>query len=558
MSPRTFIGVGLLASALAGCMGKIEQLPNDEFDDPTVAKACQVRTLPVQPLRRLSSTQYANVIRDLFGTQGDTVISGTLFPPTVIDRGFSNDAAANTVNTEQSNAIEDEATRIATLIVDEPQPYLRALLPGTLPATIDDAAVDGAIDAFIADFGRRAYRHPLSADETSRVRGLYDAMRAEQGATKAFAAVVQFFVQSPQLLYRIEHGTGDGPVPELAKLTHYEMASRLSFLFLDSVPDADLYAAAERGELATKQQVAEQARRLASDPRFAAVLSRFHADWLHIYELTTKDAALYPSYTPAVRASLANEVGELTRLVFDAGGTIEDVLSTPRLPVDGTLASYYGVNGPASGWGTAEIPGRRGILTLGSVLAALANTSASSPIHRGNFFYKEVLCRPAISLPPASLDLMGPLQSTADLPTARERYAPLMTNSMCMGCHQKFNPIGFAFENFDAAGRFRAQENGTTIDASGTIDIGPEGAPNIVTFANASELVAHIGPTELAQDCYAKQWFRASNGRLDTEEDTCSAAQLKYLVSATAGDLRELMVALTQVDAFLYRRKVVE
>src|SRR5689334_726402 len=99
MSLRSTFRVECIALVgLVGCMGKIEQLPNDEFEDPTVAKACQVRTLPVQPLRRLSSTQYANVIRDLFGAQGDTVISGTLFPPTVIDRGFSNDASANTVN----------------------------------------------------------------------------------------------------------------------------------------------------------------------------------------------------------------------------------------------------------------------------------------------------------------------------------------------------------------------------------------------------------------------------------------------------------------------------
>jgi hypothetical protein len=132
----------------------------------------------------------------------------------------------------------------------------------------------------------------------------------------------------------------------------------------------------------------------------------------------------------------------------------------------------------------------------------------------------------------------------------------LLSNPMCMGCHEKFNPIGFAFENFDATGTFRAQENGTAIDASGSIDIGLEGAPNVVSFTNASDLMAQLGPTELAQNCYATQWFRASNGRLDADEDSCSTAHLKYLVTKTNGNLRELMVALTQVDAFLYRRRV--
>jgi hypothetical protein len=177
----------------------------------------------------------------------------------------------------------------------------------------------------------------------------------------------------------------------------------------------------------------------------------------------------------------------------------------------------------------------------------------TSPLHRGNFFRSQVLCRPPIVFP-GNIDTATPLEATGDKPTARERLAPLMTNAQCAGCHTQFNPIGFAFENFNAIGAWRDTENGALIDASGEIDIGTAGDPHVVSFGNAAELVTQLAASQTAHQCYALQWFRATTGRAETEEDGCSTAHLQYLVRKTNGNLRELMVALTQVDAFRYRR----
>ncbi len=543
---------------LLACQGRIESPSGDPNNPPVVgvpvdpvADACKQRALPVQPLRRLSDQQYLNSLAELFGpTLAPGLVSGSVYPTTVIRRGFVNDAEANTVNTTQSNAIEDEGERIATAILAGPDPYLRALLPGcTLGATITDAQVDACVDGFITRFGTAAYRRPITASEAAIARTVYDAIRPTQGAVRAWASVVQFFVQSPGLLYRVERGAGPAAVAGHVKLTDHEMASRLSYLFLNGAPDAELTAAANAGTLSTAAEVATQARRLMAGPKFLGVVSGFHRDWLHLYEAAAKDPVLFPRYTAAVQASLAREPEELLRYVLEEGdGSLKQLLGSPSLPVDPTLATFYGLTpGTAPGWVPMEIPHRRGLLTRASVMAALAKPNETSPIHRGNFFRNSVLCERELVLP-ANVDTSTPLKDTSMAATARERLAPLSVNADCAGCHRMINPPGLALENFNAAGEYRATENAATIDASGTFSLG--------TYDGPAQFIALIADSEQVQGCYALHWYRASLGRFEVKEDACSVATLKDLVVKSKGDLKELMVSLTQTDAFLYRREV--
>jgi len=561
------MGLRLLAVlVLVGCQGKIDVPPGKPVVDPPVdppidvpvdpvTKACEQRVLPTQPLRRLSTQQYQNSLTALFGpTLSPALVNGSVFPTTVISKGFVNDADANTVNTAQSNAIEDNAERIATTILAAPEPYLRGLLPCMLATPIPDSQIDGCVDAFITKFGSAAYRRPVTTDEAAIAKGLYTGLRATQGATKAWATVVQFFVQSPAMLYRVERGAGPSSITGTSALTGYEMASRLSYLFLNSSPDEELLAKAAAGELSTAAQVTAQARRLMAGPKFVEVMSAFHRDWLHLYEAAAgKDATLFPGYTPAVEASLLREPEELLKYVLNEGdGSLKALLGSPSLPVDPVLAGFYGLPaGAGTGWTAREIPNRRGLLTRASVMAALAKPNQTSPIHRGNFFRNSVLCEHELVLP-ANVDTSGPLKDTSMAKTARERLAPLTTRSDCAGCHRQINPIGLALENFDAAGQFRATENDSTIDPSGSIDLGQGLKP----YLGADALIELLADSQKAQGCYALHWFRASMGRFEAAEDACSVATLKDLVVKSKGDLRELMVSLTTTDAFLYRRSL--
>jgi hypothetical protein len=527
--------------------------------DAQARAACAQRTLPTQPLRRLSDEQYRNVITDLFGaTLAPPLLAGSVFPPTVIKVGFAGDANANVVNTAESNAIEDNAEHIAATILASPDKYLRALLPCPLPATTTDAQVDACVGDFIAKFGQRAYRRPLTTSESALAKRVYDLVRPTQGAVAAWVSVVQYFVQAPALLYRVERGAGASPdVPSLIKLTGYEMATRLSFLFLNSAPDTVLLDAGAAGALSSSTQVSAQARRLMQDPRFIDAMGAFHRDWLHIFELAqmTKDTTAFPDFTPAVEAGLLEENTQLGRSVFsDPAASIRSLLLAAEVPVNATLATYYGVSAPGAtdmAWVTAAVPHRSGLLTSGAVMAALSKVNRSNPIHRGAFIRTAVLCDQLPGLP-ANVDTAGPLQDTAGLPTARQRLAPLTTRADCKGCHLQINPSGFALENYDGAGKWRDQEGGAAIDASGSLDVG--NGP--VSFTTPADFLSLLAGSDKVRDCYGLQWLRAALGRLEAPEDACSIATLKSAVVKSHGDLRELLVALTQTDAFLYRRTV--
>jgi hypothetical protein len=523
--------------------------------DATGLEACDERSLPGQPLRRLSSTQYHNTLRSLFGPElGPEAIEGSLFPVTQISAGFLGDAEANVVNTSESNAIEDDAERIATLVLDDPDRFLAELLPCGVSGATDDDGIDGCVDDFVERFGRRAYRRPLTESEALIARELYDELRAEQSAVEAWSAVVQYFVQAPALLYRVERGNGTAS-NGLVRLDDYEMASRLSYFFLDSMPDDALLAAAEAGELRTPGQVAEHARRLIDDPRFRAAFDGFHRDWLRAYELeqSGKDTDTFPDYTPEVQASLLAEASELVAYVMQEGdGSVASLLGSREQPVDATLAEFYGVSAPGADgdtWVPVAMEQRRGLLTLGSFMATLAETDRTNAIHRGAFFQREILCNQLPAFP-ANLDTQTPLEDTSMLPTARERLSPLLENASCMGCHAQFNPTGLALESYDAVGRYREQENGVAIDSSATLLLDGQ----MQSFADGREMIEAVAASDDARECYTLQLYRAALGRREFAADACSLALANRAAAEHGGDLRELLVAITQTDGFLYRQ----
>lgn len=522
--------------------------PGEPTTPETVAALCEDRAVATQPLRRLSSGQYGNTMRDLFGSElSQRVLADSLFPRTVIERGFANDAEANVVNTAESNAIEDNAERIAALVLQDPDAFLTLMPCGGVSAS-DASSVDGCIDEFIAQFGRRAYRRPLTAGETTILRDLYDLVRQDGTATEAFSAVVQLMVQSPALLYRAERGQ-DEVVPGMLRLDSYEMASRLSYFLLDSMPDETLFQEAEAGRLTTPDEVAAQARRLMDSPVFESVLDTFHRDWLQLYHLEDgKNAAQFPGFTADVQASLMQEVGRFVSYIVNEGdGSVQSLLSENRVPLDATLAAYYGVSAGADGE-PVELAGRAGLLTLASTMAAQARTDRTDPIHRGLFVQSEVLCNDLPSLP-ADVDTQTTLMGTSDLPTARQRLAPLLEDPSCSFCHQQFNPTGLGLENFDAVGLWRDVENDTDIDPSGQVTVDGE----VVPFDTPLQLTDAIAGSIQARDCYARQWFRSSVGRHEAPQDLCSIASVTLAATESNGDIRAMLEAIVRTDAFMYR-----
>jgi hypothetical protein len=214
------------------------------------------------------------------------------------------------------------------------------------------------------------------------------------------------------------------------------------------------------------------------------------------------------------------------------------------------LATFYQATGQDPTTGAWTIPGKHaGLLSQPGLLGMLAYPDGSSPIARGVFVRKRVLCQELA--PPPDVPIEPP--SADPNATTRERFAEHTSNPACSGCHAHIDPLGFPFENYDGAGRWRTTENGTPIDASGEI-IGIEDESAMGPVRDAEELSQKLAASTDARACVVENWAMYALGRrLDEELDACSMESLRRTFADSDGDLLELMIAITLSDAFRYR-----
>ena len=228
--------------------------------------------------------------------------------------------------------------------------------------------------------------------------------------------------------------------------------------------------------------------------------------------------------------------------------------------VNERLAKHYGIPGIYGSHYrrvTLTDEARFGLLGKGAVLMVSSHTDRTSPVVRGKWVLDNLLGAP----PPAPPANVPPLDENASqagrVLTMRERMEAHRKNPACTSCHQLIDPLGFGFENYDHFGRFRSQENQLAIDASGAVVDSPD--PSIDgPFSTPVELAERLGASEAVRDCLATHWYRFAMGRIEAQGDLCSIDHARSKFRDSDGDLRELLIALTSTDAFLYRPAMVE
>jgi mono/diheme cytochrome c family protein len=406
------------------------------------------------------------------------------FPPDDRSMGYER---GDSVSKEWEDATTSAALETADYVVRN----LRALA-GT---TTDPAQ----LKAFCRKFVERAQRRPLDA-ETEQ---LYITRQFEKApdVETAVKRVVLLTLKSPRFLYR-EVGASDADP--------YAVASRLSFTLWDSLPDETLLKAAASGSLVTREQVAQQAERMAADPRAWYKQREFFLQWLKIdqHPDLAKDAKRFPSFTPAVAADLRTSF-ELTleNIVRSERSDFRELMLTDKFYLNGRLAKIYGVSLPdnAPFQPVALDPkARAGVLTHPYLLSSFAYFATSSPIHRGVLLARNVMGR-TIAAPPAAFT---PL-SAAMHPklTTRQRVALQTSPTACASCHNLINPLGFTLERFDAIGRLRTAENGSPVDASGSY--APRaGDGKLVKFSDARDLARYVASSDEAHSAFVEKVFQ--------------------------------------------------
>ena len=503
---------------------------------------CPTPTPGASPIRRLTAWEYDNTIRDLLGDdRRPSTIAGF---PEEGGSGFDNNADVVSVTRLMANKYMLAAEDVATVAVED---------LGTLTGCDPVADESGCVRSFITDFGRRAWRRPLTDEEANAMVALYDDARDASDVAGSLELLLGAFLQSPHFLYRVELGVPGESGEPAVRLDDWEMASRLSYFLWGSMPDAELFAAAEAGELNTAAQVEAQARRMLDAPQTRAMVGHFYEQWFGYKKLASvdKDPAVFPDWSPELaQRQHAEAEAFVEHVTFDDDGRLGTMLTAPYTFVDAELAALYGIDGvEGSGLTQVEATDREmaGILSLGGIMSTYSKSNQTNPIARGIFVREHLLCQ-IPPPPPDDVDLeLPPIDPNA---TTRERFEQHRDNPACAGCHMLFDPIGFGFENYDALGRWRTTENDLSIDASGELfstDVDRE-------FNGVAELGAALAESEAVAACTTRHWFRFAYGRTESAElDECNLDTLDAAFADSGYDLRELLVTLTQTDAFMYR-----
>ena len=516
-----------------------------DTDDAPPLDACGGGIPEVSPhaMHRLTPLQYTNTIRDLFGDPEFTASYADLDPiPSMIGvRQLRTDAEL--VLARRENWATD-----------------------VFGCDTSGAADDACADAFIDGFGAKVFRRPLTDEERQSFRDLYGSAASEFTFADAMDVVLASMLQSPQFLYLAEVGDPiEGAPASIRRLRSYEIASRLSYLFWDTMPDETLLAAAEANELMDREGLRAQAERMLADPRAEGMVQDFMWTWLqldggqlhHALEQTDKDTTIFPEYGPALQEAMRTEIEALVHDVYfgESEPSFDNLLRSNRAYVNASLAALYGVSGPADDdtwqWVDLDPTQRAGLLTRAGFLTVFATSTVQAPIRRGVLVIEEVLCN-ELGQPPPDVD-NSPIEPADDpegeVVSVREAVEERTKTQQCQSCHAVVNPAGFAFEHYDAIGRWQEEElgSGLPIDSRGELLSSDVDGP----VADALELSQKLAGSEKVRECFASRWLFRGTGTSGDDASDCDR-EATLTAFAESGDVRELLVNVVLSDAFRF------
>jgi hypothetical protein len=331
-------------------------------------------------------------------------------------------------------------------------------------------------ERIVSAFARRAYRRPVVAADWAKPLKFYHEAKEAGGFEAGIGSALSAVLVSPEFLFRIERDPTDVAPATAYRISDLELASRLSFFLWSSIPDEELLAIAQRGELHRPKVLESQVRRMLADPRSSSLVENFAAQWLHLRNLEsfTPDLRLFPDFDDNLREAFRRE----TELHFEAllreDRTVLDLIKTDHTFLNERLAKHYGIpNVYGSRFRRVALDSesrRGGLLRQGSILTVTSYATRTSPVIRGHWLLGNLLGTPPPP-PPANIPNLKENTVSETLPM-RARLSAHRANAACASCHDLMDPVGFALENFDAIGRWRLTENGLPIDASGGLPDG--------------------------------------------------------------------------------------
>jgi hypothetical protein len=495
-------------------------------------------------MRRLTRFEYNNTVRDLVQ---DTSLPANALPSEELGNGFGNDADAQAV----IQALVEQYVNVAEKVADGATGADRIAKLAPCAAQATNAAAETACAKTVAEtFTPKAWRRALQPGEADSLVALFNEVRPGSDFRSSLAAMLEAIFQSPEFLYKPEMGVAVPGRTDVLQPTGEEMATRLSYLFWASTPDDALRAAAASGELVTPAGVRAQAQRLLADPKAREVVRFFFDNLLPISGLPSleRDKTTYPTFSAKVGSLMRTETQTfLENEIFNGPGTWPGVFTAKYTYANEELAKFYGISG-VTGDAFQKVmldpsTHRGGLLTQAGVLAGPVHTNHENPVVRGSFVVQKLMCK-TIPKPTGDIAAKVTPPDPNSAATARQRFSTHSSDPVCRACHVNMDPFGFALENFNVVGLWRDQENGVTIDASGD-------APILGKFNGVLEMEAALAASEDVQQCFATQWLNFGYGRTLTDAEACGVKSVRDTFKEKGYNVQELLLALTQSEAFL-------
>src|SRR5215467_3392474 len=344
------------------------------------------------------------------------------------------------------------------------------------PATTKDE--ESCAHTILATLVRRAFRRPVDEADLKPLMAFYREGRAEGDFDHGIEMALQATLVSADFLFRAETDPRGAAPGSIQRISDHELASRLSFFLWSSIPDDELLKLAGEGKLKDPAVLEAQVHRLLDDPRSAALVSNFGGQWLYLRNLATAkpDPDAFPDFDENLRQSFRQETEMFLRSIFREDRSIFDLLSANYTFLNQRLAEHYGIPGVYGNQFrrvTLTDPNRAGLLGQGSILTVTSNPNRTSVVLRGKWILENLLGTPPPP-PPPDVPELKPHSKDGKQLTLRQQMEEHRANTICASCHSRMDPIGFALENYDGIGKWRTEDSGSPIDATGKLPGGAQ------------------------------------------------------------------------------------